>query len=486
LTLKLNDDVILSKYNRKYKINEDEHLLLNLFSGAIDVVDKDVIDVIDHVKQYSQLPTQFNRENPIVSLLFKRGYFLKNLEEEKKIKEIGQKAMQNLYMPGLLLLLTYNCNFRCPYCYEQTLRSKPNDFREKVLSETQVDAAFYFFDDMLENSNRSKESAFKQRQIVTLYGGEPFLPQTMNIVDKIGSKVKERKWVLNAITNGYNLEEFLPIIRKYEYSHLQVTLDGPKKIHDRRRFLQGKKPTFEKIVNGIDQVLDEKQEIRIGVRMNIDPNNLSDLPEFLNFCKKKDWMQPKSRVSISLSSITPSLNSKNYCSYTSDIEFLRDIYNLLGDTALFTQILQYYLVLFLPNPIQEGYSKVDRGMLPHFYNCGANTKQCILDPFGDIYSCWGVVGESSNAIGIYDLSGHEFYESEIKKWRRGVLDIPECSECSFSLICAGGCVYKALTAGKDHSSGYCGQFSEIFEEFVPRHIIARMKEKGSPWFMETE
>ncbi|MHA2246678.1 MAG: radical SAM protein [Candidatus Hodarchaeales archaeon] len=447
-------------------------------------MDKDIIEIIDYVQEYSQLPIEFDQKNETLSLLFKRGYFLTSPNEERKRAEIFKTAYTGeSHQASFLLLLTYNCNFRCLYCYEQNLRDKSKEFLEKVLSETQVNAAFQIFDDMLEKL--SQRSTLKQGQTILLYGGEPFLPQTMNIVDKIGSKIEERKWVLRAITNGYYLEEFLPIIRKYAFTHFQVTLDGPKEVHDSRRFRQGHKPTFDKIVRGIEKVLDEKPEIQIGLKMNIDLNNMSRVPEFLNFCEEKGWIQAKSRVNVGLSAVTPYINGKNYCSYPSDIEFVRDLYKILGDSALFAKILQYYLRIFLPYPIQDDSPKIDRGMFPRFYNCGANTQQFILDPFGFIYSCWGVVGIPSFAIGKYSLSGFELSELELKKWRRSVLDIPQCSECNYALICAGGCVYRALTAGKDHLGVYCGHFHEIFEEFVPRHIIARMKEKNSPWYLET-
>ncbi|MFX0064963.1 MAG: radical SAM protein [Candidatus Hermodarchaeota archaeon] len=471
--------LMVSKHNQWFKVNEENFLLLNPFSGALDVVDQEVIDLIDYVQTHSQFPSQIDRNDQIVSLLLNRGYFLTSSDEERKRALAFEKVLQSFHHPGFLLIPTYNCNFRCPYCYEQNLRKKPKEFLEKILSEDQLDSFFQAVDSILAQAIFPRKSASKQVAEVILYGGEPFLPQTREIVEKIGVKLKKRNWLLGAITNGYHLEEFLPILRENHFTHLQITLDGPKEIHNNRRFLIGRKPTFDKIVAGIDKA--SNAGISIVLRMNLDSENINHLPAFLTFCDEKGWTQPESKIYISLGLVTT--YSCKYRHSLSPVEYYRTLHTILGDCSRFTGALTNFIGFLKPQTPPDN-PKSNLPQFPKLYYCGANALQRIFDPHGHIYPCWGVVGDPTNAIGKYDHSGYRLFESEIKKWNRSVLDLPKCSKCSYALICSGGCLYKALSTGQDHSSSFCGDFPQIFEEFVPRHIIARMKDKNSPWFFE--
>ena len=65
----------------------------------------------------------------------------------------------------------------------------------------------------------------------------------IEICDKYGVRYQA-----NIITNGYLLnKEIVKELEDIHVKHIQVTIDGPKDIHDKRRFLKGKQGTFDKI-----------------------------------------------------------------------------------------------------------------------------------------------------------------------------------------------------------------------------------------------
>ena len=58
------------------------------------------------------------------------------------------------------------------------------------------------------------------------------------------------------VTNGYTLEEYIPVLKSGKIREIQVTLDGTETIHNKRRFLKSGAGTFDKIVRGIDRCLE--------------------------------------------------------------------------------------------------------------------------------------------------------------------------------------------------------------------------------------
>ncbi|MCM1236362.1 MAG: hypothetical protein NC124_11505 [Clostridium sp.] len=51
------------------------------------------------------------------------------------------------------------------------------------------------------------------------------------------------------VTNGYFLtKDVAQKLAKLKVSSLQVTIDGPKHVHDKRRVLAGGEGTFDKII----------------------------------------------------------------------------------------------------------------------------------------------------------------------------------------------------------------------------------------------
>ncbi|MCR5137625.1 MAG: 4Fe-4S cluster-binding domain-containing protein [Oscillospiraceae bacterium] len=70
----------------------------------------------------------------------------------------------------LMILPTYNCNFRCPYCFERHRLSRGQEWLCKTMSEEMVDAIFKAVE-------KEKARGVKAGSC-TLYGGEPFLEKT--------------------------------------------------------------------------------------------------------------------------------------------------------------------------------------------------------------------------------------------------------------------------------------------------------------------
>ena len=190
---------------------------------------------------------------------------------------LNRNALEkNIALEGLILEVTYACNFRCSYCsfsgnyqYERTFKSA------NMPTSTAIKAVDYFFDNRYENS---------PEPWISIYGGEPLLQKDL-ILDVIKyAQKKFQKVKFNIQTNGYLLDyEFYEKIKGYSVT-LSISIDGPKQIHDRCRVLINKEGTFDKILSNLEKIANDDEEF-IKKRVNIvyTMPSLHNLPEISNF-----------------------------------------------------------------------------------------------------------------------------------------------------------------------------------------------------------
>lgn len=99
----------LEKGNGKY-------MLFHGYTGAIDIIDESIVLQLkdNNVKAFSDETTR---------ILRKRGYITNKTKEEEieyveRIAHALHKKDKLLYK-SFTWIVTYNCNFRCPYCFEK-------------------------------------------------------------------------------------------------------------------------------------------------------------------------------------------------------------------------------------------------------------------------------------------------------------------------------------------------------------------------------
>ena len=126
-----------------------------------------------------------------------------------------------------LMLRGHDCNFRCPYCFEQHRLKKGQDWLDNTMSDEMIETVFGALKDYRARGYMVNGCSF--------YGGEPFLAKNLGVVKKIADKCREMDLSMGAITNGYDLETYLDFIEEYKLRSLQVTVDGTAELNDRRR-----------------------------------------------------------------------------------------------------------------------------------------------------------------------------------------------------------------------------------------------------------
>ena len=95
--------------------------------------------------------------------------------------------------------------------------------------------------------------------------------------------------IIHSPTNGVCLRYFVDLFKnkKYVPRDIQVTIDGPKEIHDKRRIAKGGKGSFDDIVESIDVTVEAG--IHISLRLNIDDMNVNYINQIADFIISKKW-----------------------------------------------------------------------------------------------------------------------------------------------------------------------------------------------------
>lgn len=125
------------------RLNPQEILLVNTLNGLLDVVDNKSMNTIERWKEEGIVNCLNHDEDTLFKQMSKRGYIVKNKTIESSIREtlmdqlLDQNKNEKEKLKEIALVLSYNCNFSCPYCYEALEESGS----KKIITEDMVDKA---------------------------------------------------------------------------------------------------------------------------------------------------------------------------------------------------------------------------------------------------------------------------------------------------------------------------------------------------------
>lgn len=162
---------------------EENSLLINGLYGAFDIVSKEEAEKIT-TGNLADLPAELKER------LRLRGHITDRAETaevaDMKLLSRIYKMTYGRIGVGVIIMPTYDCNFRCPYCFEQHRLSKGHNWLNCTMTDEMIDAIF----SALKNY---KERGFIVDQC-TFYGGEPFLEKIFLLCAKSPSVVVNLIW----------------------------------------------------------------------------------------------------------------------------------------------------------------------------------------------------------------------------------------------------------------------------------------------------
>jgi uncharacterized protein len=439
-----------SNYTYFFRINANNTIINNLLTGAVDIVDNDIIDRMLG-DSFSDLKIG---TDPLPALIERGYYYLNEPDEEKLFNELFNNFRVKLKDRPIKIVFcpSYICNLKCTYCFEKNLFKNTNKF----LNRNQLKLAF--------NAVKKITSAKKKIGTIELFGGEPLLPRTKESVKEILEFARKNKIRISIITNGVNAKDYTQLLEPFKslIDMLQITLDGPEPIHDKRRKFHSGKGSFKDIVDSINTLLDSN--INTNIRVNLDMENIESLPELYGFVKNKNWLEHPN-FKIQLSKVTDHSSPVKEFPIAEDHVLLERLAQIYDSNPELEELFKFYLFKPLRHllDITNGAENVS----PKYFNCEANLiEHYIFCPDGHIYTCPESIGNKESAIGIFDPA-FELFDSGKSVWEeRSVMTIEQCRTCKFAPICGGGCPYESILKYKDSSHPSCENFQMVLDTFL--------------------
>ena len=244
----------VSYYNIFSKVEENSYVLYNTLYDSLLIIDEEVRDCIAN-KRIQDLP------EVIINGLKKSSILIDDDINERNIYSFKRYYHQyKEERTHILLTVTHSCNCACEYCFEQ--HKTLNGFLSKPVNEN--------IRRFIVNAIRQNNSKMLQ---IDFFGGEPFInwklvEEEIEFYNKWcqrnNVKVLYRFYTNGTILNS-NIQTLL-LENRDKIKDLQITLDGPKEIHDRLRPLKNKLSCYDKIMENLIEL--KNLSIPVIIRIN--------------------------------------------------------------------------------------------------------------------------------------------------------------------------------------------------------------------------
>lgn len=270
-----------------------------------------------------------------------------------------------------MLELTFGCQFRCPFCYnEKNKRGKTLDIKkyEEILKDGKELGALY----------------------LTLTGGEPTLSKLFFQICKIANDLN---YSIRIKSNGYNWDSFFvkKLKKKVNPFNVDLTIHSTRKETFER--ITGVKGSFENFLKTLENL--KKEGIRIRFKFPVNSINEDEIEGVFKFAQKLNI------IVDAFAEITPTDDGKIFpLNYLASQEGIKKMYEFL----------------FLQKNINDldfiSEEEMDEMDMAEEYVCGAGVLSGLIDPFGNFYPC---VAWRQNLGNLWEKSLKEIWNSKEMK-----------------------------------------------------------------------
>jgi uncharacterized protein len=425
--------VKLTKWHIKAPLDNGDVILYSTLTGATVVWSK---ELARHLNGESLDAECFSRFPGEIEQMRKLGLLVSDQTDENAIFRYRLGKMKfDRTLGSFTILTTYRCNLACPYCIQ---RGVVPDSVSDMSSDT-IEATLQWL--VAFTGKRGLRGLD-----IGWFGGEPLLnPEPIERLTLGLRKALPGKRVTGqVVTNGVLLDaRMVDLLASLGSITLQVTLDGPPEIHDRRRRVRENdaEGSFGRIFAAIAEAL---PRLQVVIALNVDHDNVDHVPALLALLAT---LEPQANLRVFVGYIGQTLAHHRFC----EQHTFRD-----------EEISHHYGSLVL----QAGKAGLNTANDVFMGLCTwESSNTAVIDPVGNLYNCLSRVGQESVRIGhVSDLDVAAF---DVRKGRLAGAEAWEkiCYECPYLPLCRGGCRYQALVRYGSWRALNCKK--AIFERSYP-------------------
>jgi len=393
-----------SRYNFFFEGADGSILAYNALRNGLAVVDADIRAAVESLEPGGEPRV----DSEMLAELERGGFVIPDDLDELAVLRIRRHVQQyGGNWLGLTIAPTINCNLACKYCFENPTKG--------IMSEEVQDK-------VVELASQGIEAGMRGVSL-TWYGGEPLL--CMDVIERLSSKLivlcedKKVGYTASIITNGTLLSrEVAEKLKALKVTSAQVTLDGPREVHDRRRPYRSGAGTFDTIISRLEEAAGI---LPVALRVNVDRSNVEKARRFYGNLSAYSWFDPE--IFSVYFGYVRKFSASCRCS--------QDECLMLSEFWDREYELQEQLVgLGVTEP---AYPDISSG-------CGATSiSSYVVGPEGELYKCWNHLGDRTQVVGNV-AEPVDFGPLYIRYLSESFENDPECLECRFLPICMGGCV----------------------------------------------
>ncbi len=414
-----------SYYNFFIQDKDDSVIGYNTRSGGLLTISKETHQSFQELIQ-NNFKTRYPKEEQLFKEFLEGGFIVEKefdeIEHLQMVNRTNRYATDNL---SLTILPTFGCDLDCYYCYENKNPSKMSkEVQSKVVE---------FIEKTLKNNSALH---------ITWFGGEPLLAKDviLDLSEKFIEICKNTNsnYSADIVTNGTHLDKKTALeLSTVLVGSAQITVDGPKKIHDERRYMKGSKDgSFDKIIRNISESCDV---INISLRVNVDDSNADHIYDLIDYLVEQK-LQKKINIGFSPVHGEGSLYNPN-----SQNEKLRiqEFNNQHKKEILTTKSFAMLEVKLHEYLVKNGFNFSNAPS----QKCNACTADAsnsyVIETNGNLQKCWQTVGLVNEKIG--DVFTGVKFGNNLSKWiNYDPFSNDMCRNCKVLPVCMGWCPIKFL------------------------------------------
>ncbi len=449
------------------------HLVLDVCSGSIHVVDEVAYDMIGLfessrrddataalLEQYGNRPDVTAEDLADLwsqlegmrdaGTLFAPDTF-EPLTEERRARSQG-------VVKALCLHVAHSCNLNCAYCFAGQGRYSG----ERALMSYEVGRQALDF--LLANSGG------RTNLEVDFFGGEPLL--NFDVVKRLTAYARSREaecgknFRFTLTTNGLLIDDEVIDFANREMSNVVLSLDGRREVHDRYRVDFAGNGSWDRVVPKFQKLAAARKGKSYYIRgtfTHANPDFLADIRQMLDLGFTELSMEPVVCPPEDPMALTEA-----------DLPVVLEQYEQLAQLMLerrregrpFT--FYHYMIDLKSGPCI--YKRIS--------GCGSGTEYMAVTPWGDLYPGHQFVGEEKFLLGnVWDGVTNPAVQEAFAACN--VYTRPQCRDCWARFYCAGGCAANAWHATGSLQGVYeygCTLFRRRMECAIYLEALRQMEE----------